>query len=153
MLHAATYVISRRDQLSSMTAPVISANIRTNNTKLASQIQPYHIIHEYSIALIGLTTVHTKTTSSPEAGTEFLDPVEVLQNTVDEINRKERVDRIVAMTHIGRLVLWATFSHRLTKHSRLSRGHGSRKTHQRCASNTRCVHVHGLTNIGYLEYL
>jgi 2',3'-cyclic-nucleotide 2'-phosphodiesterase/3'-nucleotidase/5'-nucleotidase len=57
------------------------------------------------MALIGLTTIHTKTTSSPDPGTEFLDPVEVLQNTVDEINRKEQVDRIVAMTHIGRLVL------------------------------------------------
>ena len=88
-----------------MTAPAISANIRTNNTKLAARIQPYHIIPEYSMALIGLTTIHTKTTSSPDPGTEFLDPVEMLQYTVDEINRKEQVDRIVAMTHIGERVL------------------------------------------------
>lgn len=53
------------------------------------------------MAVIGLTTIHTKTTSSPDAGTDFADPVEVLQRTVDEINRREKVDRIVAMTHIG----------------------------------------------------
>lgn len=85
-----------------MTAPVISANIRTNNTKLAAQIKPYHVFPEHSMAVIGLTTIHTKTTSSPDAGTEFLDPVKVLQDTVDEINRNEKVDRIIAMTHIGR---------------------------------------------------
>ena len=51
--------------------------------------------------MIGLTTIHTKTTSSPSDDTEFLDPVQVLQRTVDEINAKENVDRIVAMTHIG----------------------------------------------------
>lgn len=88
-------------QLANLTAPIISANIVTNHTKLASLIKPYHVFPEHSLAVIGLTTIHTKTTSSPDAGTEFLDPVEVLQATVDEINRKEKVDRIVAMTHIG----------------------------------------------------
>jgi 2',3'-cyclic-nucleotide 2'-phosphodiesterase (5'-nucleotidase family) len=79
----------------------VSANIQTKNKALASHIKPYHVFPEHSLAVIGLTTIHTKTTSSPSNETEFLDPVEVLQKTVDEIHAKENVDRIVAMTHIG----------------------------------------------------
>ncbi len=85
-----------------MTAPVVSANIKTDNPGLSSRIKPYHVFPEHSLAVIGLTTIHTKTTSSPGDGTEFLDPVEALQNTVDEINKTEDVDRIIAMTHIGK---------------------------------------------------
>ncbi|KAF8335741.1 5'-nucleotidase [Cantharellus anzutake] len=93
------------DQLASylhnVTAPVVSANIKTNNHWLSSRIKPYHVFPEHSLAVIGLTTIHTKTTSSPGRDTEFLDPVEALQRTVDEINAKENVGRIIAMTHIG----------------------------------------------------
>jgi 5'-nucleotidase len=88
-------------KLANVTAPVISANIVTNDTQLASRIKPYHIFEEHSLAVIGLTTIHTRTTSRPDAGTEFLDPAEVLQRMVDEINVNHKVERIVAMTHIG----------------------------------------------------
>lgn len=88
-------------QLGNVTVPVVSANIATNNTLLASRIKPYHIFPEHSLAVIGLTTIHTKTTSSPGSGTEFLDPVQILQQTVDVIEANENVTRIIAMTHIG----------------------------------------------------
>lgn len=71
-----------------------------------AQIKPYHIIPEYSIALVGITTNDTATSSRPDPGTEFLDPATILQNTVDHINKHERVDRIIAMTHIGEI--WLT---------------------------------------------
>lgn len=107
-----------------MTAPVISANIRTNHSGLAAQIKPYHVFPEHSMAVIGLTTIHTKTTSSPDAGTDFLDPVQVLQNTVDEINRKEKVDRIIAMTHIGESTLLCFRYHSECRWYRLQRRYG-----------------------------
>jgi 5'-nucleotidase len=59
------------------------------------------VFPEHYLAVVGLTTIRKKTTFSPSVDTDFLNPVQVLQKTVDEIHANENVDRIVAMTHIG----------------------------------------------------
>jgi 5'-nucleotidase len=72
--------------------PIVSANIQTKNKALASRTKPYHVFLEHSLAVVGLTTIHTKSTSSPSVDTDFLDPSQVLQKTVDEIHANNNVD-------------------------------------------------------------
>jgi len=87
--------------LGNLTFPAISANIHTNNTALASKLAPYKIFPKHKLAVVAVTTETTIDTSRPGPGTKFEDPLTAVQRTVDEIKRKERVDRIVALTHIG----------------------------------------------------
>ncbi|KDQ21445.1 hypothetical protein BOTBODRAFT_99843 [Botryobasidium botryosum FD-172 SS1] len=87
--------------LANLTFPVVSANIVTNHTGISSILKPYHIFPQHSLAVIGVTTPVTKGTSSAGPGTNFLDPIEVIQATVDAIKTKEKITKIVAITHLG----------------------------------------------------
>lgn len=87
--------------LSNLTFPIISANVESENEVLSSILEPYHIYEEYQLAVIGVTTETTPTTSSPDKTTNFTDPIEAVQNTIDHILSTTNITRIAAITHIG----------------------------------------------------
>lgn len=87
--------------LTNLTFPTVCANINTNNTALNATIIPYHIFEQHNLAVIGVTTSTIPSISKPGAGTHFLDPIEVVQATVNEIYATTNVTRVIAMTHIG----------------------------------------------------
>ncbi|KKA30168.1 hypothetical protein TD95_001161 [Thielaviopsis punctulata] len=89
------------DFLLNLTFPVISANIQSTNAKLNATIKPYHIYDKQQIAVIGCTTETVPSISNPGKGTEFLDVVSTVQNTIDHIKATTNITRIVALTHIG----------------------------------------------------
>jgi len=87
--------------LGNLTFPAISANIHTNNTALASKLVPYKIFPKHKLAVVAVTTETTPDISRPGLGTKFEDPLTAIQRTVNEIKEKEKVDHIIALTHIG----------------------------------------------------
>lgn len=87
--------------LGNLTFPAISANIHTNNTALASKLVPYKIFPKHKLAVVSVTTETTPDISRPGPGTKFEDPLTAIQRTVNEIKQKEKIDRIIALTHIG----------------------------------------------------
>ncbi|PKS11063.1 hypothetical protein jhhlp_002824 [Lomentospora prolificans] len=87
--------------LQNLTFPIISANIVSSYEGLNKTIKPYVIFDKQQIAVIGCTTPTTKTISSVGEGTEFLDVVASVQQTVDHIKATTDIKRIVALTHIG----------------------------------------------------
>ncbi|KAL2021739.1 hypothetical protein VTK56DRAFT_6682 [Thermocarpiscus australiensis] len=56
---------------------------------------------QYQLAVIGVTTETTPGISSPGKGTIFTDPVEAIQNTIDQIRSTTNITRLAALTHIG----------------------------------------------------
>jgi len=84
--------------------PVLSANTDAHaDPDLAGRIEPYSLHFFYDgqpVAVIGLTTEHTKTSSSPGPNVQFLDVASTAQRTVDDL-REKGIDIIVALTHLG----------------------------------------------------
>ncbi|KAF2009593.1 5`-nucleotidase protein-like protein [Aaosphaeria arxii CBS 175.79] len=81
--------------------PIISANVHSENEILNKSIKPYHIFEKQGIAIIGVTTQDTASISNPDETTTFGDPIEAVQNAIDEIKSKTNITRIAAITHIG----------------------------------------------------
>lgn len=89
------------DFLKSLTFPIVSANIVSDNEKLNSTIKPYHIFDKYQLAVIGVTTETTSGISNPDEGTKFTDAIAAVQRSIDEIRSTTNITRIAAITHIG----------------------------------------------------
>lgn len=84
-----------------LTFPIVSANIHSDHPVLNKTIKPYHICEDKGIAIIGVTTEDTPRISSPGDGTTFSNPIEAVQNAIDEIKSTTNITRIAAITHIG----------------------------------------------------
>jgi len=83
--------------------PVLSANVDAlADPDLSGKVHPYKIFRfdREPVAVIGLTTEHTATASSPGPDVRFLDVVSTAQRTVDELEASD-VDVIIALTHLG----------------------------------------------------
>ncbi|KAH7069818.1 Metallo-dependent phosphatase-like protein [Paraphoma chrysanthemicola] len=89
------------DFLQNLTFPIVCANLKSANQKVASKVKPYHIFEKYGLALIGVTTEETPSIANPDDGTIFSDVVEAVQNAIDEIKSTTNITRIAAITHIG----------------------------------------------------
>jgi 2',3'-cyclic-nucleotide 2'-phosphodiesterase (5'-nucleotidase family) len=63
--------------LNNLTFPIVCANLKSANKKVAAKVKPYHIFQEQGLALIGVTTNTTPSISSPDKATVFGDVVEV----------------------------------------------------------------------------
>ncbi|KAF2870096.1 Metallo-dependent phosphatase-like protein [Massariosphaeria phaeospora] len=87
--------------LENLTFPIISANVESENELVKKNVEKYHIYPEHGLAIIGVTTDDTPGISKPDETTQFLDPVEAVQNAVDEIRATTNITRIAAITHIG----------------------------------------------------
>ncbi len=104
--------------------PIVSANVDVSNEpKLTSFVKKPQTftagekkepgIHPYilldvdgeKVAVFGLTTEDTATTSSPGKSIVFHDAFETAQNTVKTIQEEEKVNKIIALTHLGITVI------------------------------------------------
>ncbi|MBY8914409.1 multifunctional 2',3'-cyclic-nucleotide 2'-phosphodiesterase/3'-nucleotidase/5'-nucleotidase [Bacillus sp. YC2] len=75
----------------------------TAGKKKKAGIHPYILldVNGEKVAVFGLTTEDASTTSSPGKSIVFNDAFESAQKTVKEIQDKEHVNKIIALTHIG----------------------------------------------------
>lgn len=66
-------------------------------------IYPYILldVNGEKVAVFGLTTEDTSYTSSPGANIAFNDAYQTAEKTVKDIKEKEKVNKIIALTHIG----------------------------------------------------
>jgi 5'-nucleotidase/UDP-sugar diphosphatase len=83
--------------------PVLSANIdASGDPDLGGKISAYEIfrVDGEEVGVIGLTTEHTASSSSPGPNVRFLDAIETAQATVDEL-RERGIDIVIALTHLG----------------------------------------------------
>lgn len=89
------------DFLKNLTFPIVCANLKSANKKVADIVKPYHIFQDKGLAIIGVTTEETPSIANPDDGTIFSDVVEAVQNAIDEIKSTTNITRIAAITHIG----------------------------------------------------
>ncbi|KAF4121911.1 2',3'-cyclic-nucleotide 2'-phosphodiesterase/5'- or 3'-nucleotidase, 5'-nucleotidase family [Geosmithia morbida] len=88
--------------IENLTFPIVSCNVKSEYPLLKNNIKNYHIFEDKNLAVIGATTDDTPTISSVGKETKFLDPIEEVQKSIDEIREKyPDVKYIVALTHIG----------------------------------------------------
>lgn len=85
--------------LRNLTVPIVSANINTSITELSRQLKPY-IITKYQVGIIGMITPETGAVSSPGDDVDFIEPIDLIQDLIDELHAKG-IKRIIALTHIG----------------------------------------------------
>ncbi|MCY8088996.1 multifunctional 2',3'-cyclic-nucleotide 2'-phosphodiesterase/3'-nucleotidase/5'-nucleotidase [Bacillus sonorensis] len=100
--------------------PIVSANVDVAKEPKLSRFQkkpavlkagarketgiyPYILldVNGEKVAVFGLTTEDTSYTSSPGANITFHDAYSSAEKTVKEIKEKEKVNKIIALTHIG----------------------------------------------------
>lgn len=86
--------------LKNLTIPVVCANINTSIGELSSSLIPYTIITKYQVGVIGMITPETSSVSSPGDKVQFLQPLELMQELIDELH-EQGIKRIIALTHIG----------------------------------------------------
>jgi len=65
------------DFLQNLTFPIVCANLKSANEKVASKVKPYHIFEDKGVAIIGVTTEEIPSLANPDEGTTFSDVVEV----------------------------------------------------------------------------
>ncbi|MBO5731378.1 MAG: 5'-nucleotidase C-terminal domain-containing protein [Treponema sp.] len=81
--------------------PWLSANIVTSKGKPFAT--PY-IIKDYEgfrVGILGLTTLRTQQTASPDKSLTFKDEIQVAQEYVDILKNKELVDVVIVLGHLG----------------------------------------------------
>lgn len=102
--HDFNYGRERLMELSRMAEfPIISANIYDENGERL--LEPYTVkeLDGVRIGIFGITTPESYYKTKPEniEGLEFRDPIEESAKVVDELKIKERVDIVIALTHLG----------------------------------------------------
>jgi len=83
--------------------PILSANTDASAAADLDGLIPGYAVFTFDgeeVAVVGLTTEHTATASSPGPNVAFLDVIETAQTTVDEL-REEGIDIVIALTHLG----------------------------------------------------
>jgi 2',3'-cyclic-nucleotide 2'-phosphodiesterase (5'-nucleotidase family) len=87
--------------LNNLTFPVVCTNLVTDHPVLNNIVKPYHIYEHPGVAIIGVTTETTPSTSNPGNSTMFTDVTTAVQATIDLIRDTTNITRIAALTHIG----------------------------------------------------
>ncbi|MBN2515431.1 MAG: bifunctional metallophosphatase/5'-nucleotidase [Deltaproteobacteria bacterium] len=84
--------------------PVLSANIMDTKGHYIPAVQPYIILERkgLKIAIIGITTVETVTTTKPDnvTGLTFLDPEKILPPLLQDV-RNRGADVVIVLSHSG----------------------------------------------------
>ncbi|RCI09345.1 hypothetical protein L249_3694 [Ophiocordyceps polyrhachis-furcata BCC 54312] len=82
--------------------PIVACNVKSSYPALEENIKDYHIFPSHQLAVIGVVTETTATTSRVGQGTTFLDPIPQVQKTINEIRSLHpEIKRIVALSHLG----------------------------------------------------
>jgi len=82
--------------------PYVCSNIKTPNGKFLGGRQ--YLVKDYDgfrVGIIGITTLRTLIIASPDKSLTFLPEIQAAQAAVDLLLVKEKVDFIIALTHIG----------------------------------------------------
>ncbi|KAF8209361.1 5'-nucleotidase domain-containing protein [Mycena galopus ATCC 62051] len=87
--------------LDNLTMPIVCANVNSEDKSINSTVKPYHIFPQYKLAVIAVTTDTIPAISNSDDTTTFADPIETIQYWADYVYAHERVERVIAMTHIG----------------------------------------------------
>jgi 5'-nucleotidase/UDP-sugar diphosphatase len=97
-------------QLAAAKFPFVSSNIKTANGKFLGGHQ--YLVKNYDgfrIGIIGLTTSRTKMIATPDASLTFMSEIDAAKTAVDLLLKKENVDIVIALTHIGDVEEYAGF--------------------------------------------
>jgi 5'-nucleotidase / UDP-sugar diphosphatase len=90
---------------SRLDCPVLAANVDVSRSKLLNgKIKPFAIVTVggEKIGIIGLATIDTKTGSRPSKDVDFdKDYAGIVQKYVDQLEKKDRINKIVVLSHIG----------------------------------------------------
>ena len=82
--------------------PFVSSNITTGRNRFLGGNQ--YLVKNYDgfrVGIIGLTTLRTLDISKPDPSLTFLPEIEAARTTVDLLRNRERVDIVIALTHMG----------------------------------------------------
>jgi len=82
--------------------PIISSNIKTKNGKFLGGRQ--YLVKNYDgfrVGIIGITTLRSLIIANPDKSLTFLPEIKAAQDAVDLLINKEKVDFIIALTHMG----------------------------------------------------
>jgi len=82
--------------------PFVSSNIKKQDGTYLGGNQ--YIIKQYdnfTVGIFGLTTLRTRTIASPDASLVFADELEAAREVVDILRNVEKVDIVIALTHLG----------------------------------------------------
>ncbi|MDL2229102.1 5'-nucleotidase C-terminal domain-containing protein [Treponema sp. OttesenSCG-928-L16] len=90
------------NQISMAEFPFVSSNIKTADGKYLGG-NPY-IVKNYEgirVGIIGITTLRTLVIASPDKSLTFVNEIDASKEMVDILRNKEKVDIVIALTHIG----------------------------------------------------
>jgi len=89
-------------QIALVNFPYVSSNIKTSNGQFLGGRQ--YLVKNYDgfrVGIIGITTLRTLIIASPDKSLTFLPEIQAAQAAVNLLLAKEKVDFIIAITHIG----------------------------------------------------
>jgi len=89
-------------QIAAANYPFISSNIKTADGKFLGGHQ--YLVKNYDgirVGLIGLTTLRTLVIASPDPSLTFIPEIDAAKDAVALLRDKEKVDIIIALTHMG----------------------------------------------------
>jgi 5'-nucleotidase/UDP-sugar diphosphatase len=90
-----------RTQMTLAEYPFISSNIQTGDGEYLGL--PY-LVKQYdgfTVGILGITTLRTKTIASPDASLVFIDESEAARQVVEVLRDREGANIIIALTHMG----------------------------------------------------
>ncbi|AEF86474.1 protein UshA [Treponema primitia ZAS-2] len=84
--------------------PFLSANIKTPDGGYLGN-NPYLIkrYDGFTVGIFGITTLRTKIIASPDSSLSFVNEIEAAAEIVDILRNREKVDIVIAVTHIGNI--------------------------------------------------
>ena len=89
-------------QIAQVVFPFVSSNIKTSDGKFLGGHQ--YLVRDFEgfrVGIIGITTLRTLIIASPDKSLTFLPEIKAAQDAVDLLIKKEKVDIVIALTHIG----------------------------------------------------
>jgi 5'-nucleotidase/UDP-sugar diphosphatase len=85
--------------------PFVSSNIMLpNGSYLGGNRYIVKRYGNFSVGIFGITTLRTRSIASPDDSLVFLDELEAARETVDILRNTERVDIVIALTHMGNII-------------------------------------------------
>jgi 5'-nucleotidase/UDP-sugar diphosphatase len=89
-------------QLEKAEFPFLGSNIKTAEGKYLGSA-PYLVkrYDGFTVGLFGITTLRTKIIASPDKSLVFVNEIDAAKEMVETLRKKEKVDIIIALTHIG----------------------------------------------------
>ncbi|MDR0557960.1 MAG: 5'-nucleotidase C-terminal domain-containing protein [Treponema sp.] len=94
-----------RQQMKLASYPLLSANIKiAGGAPGGDYLGLPYLVKQYDgfkVGLFGLTTLRTLTIASPDKSLVFINEIDAAREMVDILKNQEKVDIIIAITHIG----------------------------------------------------